>query len=294
MRHPLIRGAIAGAAGGAVLATVLVVAGEGPLQRAIDREAASATAAELVSRSGQRAGGVAAALLVGIALGVVLAFVARSRHRRAPAGDDGWLTTVRLAGLAFLVLNLVPLLKYPPNPPGVGQPDTIATRTGAFLTLVAWALVVAWAAGRGWRWLRARAVPVPLAAPAVLLGAVVFIGLAYAVLPAADSPDAVPAGDVWTFRMASLGGWAAFWAVAGTVLGWLQLPAGQLRRSRPGRAEPDDAGPRAVRPWNRDRAGAGPPDPPGAAGRAPEPTSTDGTPGPGWRGRSRSVRRACP
>lgn len=216
-----------------MLAAVLVVAGEGPLQRAIDREAASGPAAELVSRSGQRVGGVAAALLAGIALGVALAFVARGGGRSGPGGDAGWFTTVRLAGLAYVVLNLVPLLKYPPNPPGVGGPDTIATRTGAFLTLVGWSLVVAWASGRGWRWLRDRAVPVPLAAPAVVLGAVILVGVAYAVLPGADRPDAVPAGDVWSFRMASLGGWAAYWAVTGTVLGWLQLPAGQLRRPGP-------------------------------------------------------------
>ncbi|MGH9276553.1 MAG: CbtA family protein [Acidimicrobiales bacterium] len=243
MRRELTRGALAGAAGGAVLAVVLLAAGEGPLQRAIDREGAGG-GDELVSRAGQRVGGVVAALLVGIALGVALAFVAEVRAGRARPTDpdhgvaatQAWMSSVRLAGVAFLVVNLVPLLKYPPNPPGVGDADTIGTRTGAFLALVAWSLLVAWAAGRGWRWLRRQDLPIPLAAPAVTVAAAILVGLAYLVLPAADSPNAIPAADVWSFRIATLAGWAAYWAVAGTVLGWLRLPAGVLTRARFGGA----------------------------------------------------------
>lgn len=243
MRRALSRGAIAGLAGGAVLAVVLLAAGEGPLQRAIDREPAAA-GEELISRAGQRVGGVIAAVLVGIALGLMLAFVAEvlrrpagpedreGRGSGAMAGIEPWASSVRLAGLAFVVVNLVPMLKYPPNPPGVGDADTIGTRTGAFLALLAWSLVVAWAGWRAWGWLGRRRVPVPLAAPAVVAAGLVLVGLAYALLPPAASAGVVPAGDVWSFRVASLAGWAAYWAVAGTVLGWLRLPAGGLGRAR--------------------------------------------------------------
>lgn len=245
MRRELTRGAVAGAVGGAAMAVVLLVAGEGPLQRAIDREPATGglrgpnavDSEELVSRAGQRIGGVIAVVLVGVALGLVLAFVGEILRRRRASGDgdaEPWWASLRLAVLAFAVITLVPFLKYPPNPPGIGDSDTIGTRTGAFLALLAWSVLVAWAAGRAWRWFLRRDVPVPLAAPAVVAAAIALIALAYVVLPPAPNPDALPVRDVWDFRLASLAGWAAYWAVAGTVLSWLRLPVGALGRARLG------------------------------------------------------------
>jgi len=41
-----------------------------------------------------------------------------------------------LALAAFITIALVPMLKYPANPPAVGNPDTIGPRTGLYLSML--------------------------------------------------------------------------------------------------------------------------------------------------------------
>ena len=57
-----------------------------------------------------------------------------------------------LAG-AFTVM---PFFKYPPNPPGVGEPSTLAERQWKYLALIFLSLVVLAAAARLSGWLRER------------------------------------------------------------------------------------------------------------------------------------------
>ena len=219
MRVQLRYGALAGLAGGAAMSVVLLLAGEGPLQRAIDLEPAGGE--EAVSRAGQRVGGVVAALVVGVALGLVFAVVVAALRRQRP---------LAVAAAGFVALHLVPFLKYPPNPPGVGESGTVGRRTALYVLLLAWGLVSVWAGWRARRWLELRDVPPPVAQPAAVAIVVSLVLFALVVLPAGPDPDAVPASVVWNFRMASLGGWAAYWSVLATVFGWLILPG--LRRSR--------------------------------------------------------------
>jgi hypothetical protein len=219
---------------------VLLLAGEGTIGQAIalERRAHPGASDEMFSRGTQQAGGVVAALVWGLALGAVFAVAYVVVRRRAltagasavpwpgPAGPGAeWRASLGLAALAFLTVNLVPFLKYPSNPPGVGDPDTIGRRTALYLLMLAWSVV---ATGAGWqaaRVLARRAMPEHLRLPAVaaLYVAVVVLGLA--ALP--GSPDTVdaPATLVWRFRLASIGGLAAYWAVCGTTFGWLVTAA---------------------------------------------------------------------
>ena len=223
MRRLVRDGALAGLAGGLALALVLLVLGEDSIGRAVALEPGGGD--ETFSRGVQTVGGVLAALVWGTALGVVLAVVYAGARRRLDTRSD-WRAAAALAALAFVTVNLVPLLKYPPNPPGVGDADSVGRRTALYLLLLVWsglAAAAAWSAGRR---LGARAtLPEHLRVPAVvgLYVAVVAVGLA--ALP--GSPDAVaaPAALVWRFRLASLAGTAAFWAVCGVVFGWLRLAA---------------------------------------------------------------------
>ena len=54
--------------------------------------------------------------------------------------------SVLLAAGAFVAVYLVPFLKYPPNPPAVGQSDTIGDATGWYLVMVLVSVVLAIAA----------------------------------------------------------------------------------------------------------------------------------------------------
>jgi len=231
VRRHLRDGALAGLAGGVALALVLLLAGEETLGRAIDLERRANPGGggdEMFSRGAQQAGGVLAALIWGICLGVVFA-VAFFVLRRHLSTRSDWRAAVTVAAVGFVTLNLVPFLKYPGNPPGVGDSDSISRRTTLYLLMLAWSVVSSAAAWRTARWLDGRRWPDHLRLPAVagLYVALVVVGLA--ALP--GSPDVVdaPATLVWRFRLESLAGTAAFWAVAGSVFGWLRLAAaGQL------------------------------------------------------------------
>lgn len=215
----ILRGLIAGLVAGLVAGAVAFAIGEPQVERAIAFEERAAAAgpeeAPPVGRSGQRAGLLLATALYGIAVGglFALAYAAvrgRSGPRRGPA------LAVTLAAALFVAAVLVPFLKYPANPPAVGNPDTIGARTVLYLVMVAISLLSLLAATR-----LARLVPERpgWARPGAMVGSfVALVAAAFVVLPGfAEAPPDFPANLLWDFRIAALGTQAALWATLGTV-----------------------------------------------------------------------------
>ena len=157
-RRLLKQGVLAGMAGGAALALVLRLIGEGPIGRAVALEGAGGD--EMFGRGTQQLGGMVAAVLYGAALGAVFTVAYAAVRHRLRTTDD-WRAAVALAAAGFAGVFLLPFLKYPANPPAVGDPDTIGRRTALYLLAVAWSLVATWGGWRAWRALVARGVPVP-------------------------------------------------------------------------------------------------------------------------------------
>lgn len=219
----LRRGFLAGAAAGVSLALFVRLVGEPTLARAIALEAQRSRdfhEEELFSRGAQQIGGMVGAVVYGVCVGLIAAVVLASVGRRSPARIE-WRRSMAFAGVAFVAVVLVPSLKYPASPPGVGDPATVGRRTLLFVALLAWSLLASWATWRLWLrlqekgWLEHRRW-----AAAVLLyaGAVT---AALVLMPGSSDVVDVPASLVWRFRMASLGGAAVFWAVMGWVQGAL-------------------------------------------------------------------------
>lgn len=222
MKRHLRNGLLAGLAGGAALAAVLLTLGEGPIGEAVglERRAAGGQHDDMFSRGTQQIGGAIGGLIYGLALGAIFAVAYVALRRQLQTSQD-WKASLQLAGIAFLTVFAVPFLKYPPNPPAVGSPDTIGRRTALYLVMLAWSLVATWAT-----WLAARAIDRRSVAGHLRPGAVgatyvVLIGLGFALLPGSPDPVNAPATLVWDFRLASLAGAAAYWAVTGTMFGWL-------------------------------------------------------------------------
>lgn len=219
-RRLLKQGALAGVAGGAALALVLRMIGEGPIGRAIALEGAGGD--EMFSRGTQQVGGMVAAVLYGAALGCVFTVAyAAVRHRLRTADD--WRAAVSLAASGFVAVFLLPFLKYPANPPAVGDPDTIGKRTALYVLAVAWSLVATWGGWRAWRAFVEREVPVPTRAPATVAVWVALAAIGLVLLPSNPDPVNAPATLIWQFRLATLAGAATFWAVTGMVFGWLRV-----------------------------------------------------------------------
>ena len=134
----------------------------------------------------------------------------------------------------------MPNLKYPANPPAVGDPDTVGQRTATYLCLLAASLVIAFAAWELWERLTARGIDggerFALVAGAYLAA----VTLAWVLFPANPDPLEVPANLIWHFRIQSLGGNAILWVVIGTTFGILadratspeRAPAGDVLSHR--------------------------------------------------------------
>lgn len=130
-------------------------------------------------------------------------------------------TAAVLAAAGYVVVVLVPFLKYPANPPAVGQAGTIGDRTGLYFAFVAISLVVAGFAVAAGRTLTQRFG----AWGGFLLGAggyVVVMALCAWLLPVIDEvPEGFPGSTLWTFRTASIGTQLVLWTALGLVFGAL-------------------------------------------------------------------------
>ncbi len=218
---------VAGLVAGLTAAVFHLLVTEPVIDRAIAIEEQAAEAATdheepVVSRGGQKIGLVVGMLLYGLTWALLFAVVFQVAHPWLPASSTsgrGFL----MALLGYWAVGLLPFLKYPASPPGVGDPETIAYRQGlylGFLGLSVVAAVVAVALGhvlarrtgaRGDRgaWL-------PMLALLVASGAILYWSMP-------GNPDEVrmPLEVVTTFRALSLAGLTLFWAVLGLLFGKL-------------------------------------------------------------------------
>ncbi|WP_186782964.1 CbtA family protein [Streptomyces sp. CBG33] len=243
VRALLVRGMLAGLAAGVAALLVAYFLGESRVDAAIALEEHAAGGhhdhgggeEELVSRAMQATGGLATGVLVfGVAIGGIAAIafcVALGRIGRF--GPRATAAFVALGGL--IAVYVVPFLKYPANPPAVGDGDTIGKRTALFFLLVLLSVLLAVGAvllGR-------RLAPhlgnwnATVAAGAAFLLAVT---LAYVFLPSYNEvgPD-FPGQLLWQFRLATLAVQAVLWTVFGLVFGALaeRLLTPESARPRP-------------------------------------------------------------
>lgn len=224
MKGPLRTGALAGAAGGVASAIFLRLVGERSIDAAVAIEHAGVGVHdERFSRSTQHLGGMIGTTLVGVAFGVLLAVVF-TRLRPRLVGRTDWHRALWLGAVAWITLHLVPALKYPPNPPAVGDPDTVGARTSTFLLLMAFSVLAAVAAATFAAWTARRGADEQLRAVTGVLAFAALVTVALLVFPASPDPVRAPVQLVWRFRLQSLGGTAILWLTAAAVLGRLVAP----------------------------------------------------------------------
>jgi hypothetical protein len=145
------RGVLAGAIGGLLAFVFARIFAEPQIQKAVDyedgrdhaQEALNAAVgisphehADPFSRAVQGNVGIGVALIgFGAAMGALFAvayalYLGRSGRLRPRS------LAVLVAGGGFLGFGLVPFVKYPANPPAIGNEDTIRQRSGLFLLMV--------------------------------------------------------------------------------------------------------------------------------------------------------------
>ena len=239
----LVRGLIVGLFAGLLAGTFAYVMGEPHIDSAIAIEEAAGAAhthdangnavpasdeeEPLVSRDGQRFGLFLATSLYGVALGGIFAVGFALLRRRLRTPSDSY-AALGLAAAGFVGIVLVPFLKYPPNPPAVGDPETITKRTVTYLLTLVIGLLAVWAGVAASRWVAAFAsrrgeagVADSEGAPWIRLAVgggafLVTVVAAYLILPTINEvPGSFPATLLWQFRLASLGTQATLWLLLG-------------------------------------------------------------------------------
>jgi predicted cobalt transporter CbtA len=258
----LMRGMLVGVVAGLLAFCFARLAGEPQVDRAIAFEAQEAQAAqaahrahenahaddapepEIVSRATQAGAGLLTGVIAyGAAFGGLFALsFAYAWGRAGRMGARPLAAWLALA--AFVALVALPTLKYPANPPAVGDPDTIGARTalyflcmGISVAITLLSVNVRRALSRTWG--DANATLGALMAFALMAAAML------ALLPDIDEvPAAFPATLLWKFRMASIGMQAILWSVIGAAFGVVAQ-----RAALPGaaRARPAVRGDTAIR-----------------------------------------------
>lgn len=190
-----------------------------------------AASVEVFSRTTQLVGGFVGTLVAAVGLAVVLAAVFAALRHRLPGRTDG-SRFLGLTAIGFAVVALLPAVAIPANPPAVGDPDTIGTRTAIYGGVLVGGLVIAALVTGVVGALRRRGTEHVAVVAAGTAAGVALVVLLLLVVP--GSPDSipadVPAGVVWDFRLASLGQLAVLWAALGLAGGWLvdRLTAGPV------------------------------------------------------------------
>ncbi|MCZ4610739.1 CbtA family protein [Streptomyces sp. Lzd4kr] len=242
VRNLLVRGMLAGLGAGVLALIVAYVLGEPSVDKAIGFEEAHAAGheheVELVSRSLQSTAGLATGVLIyGVSFGGIAAlaycFALGRVGRFSPRA-----TALLLSGCALLAVYVVPFLKYPANPPAVGDPDTIGRRTTLYFLMMVLSVLLAVAATILGRRLAPRLGTWYATVVAVAAFALV-IGLAFAFLPVVNEvPADFPATVLWRFRLSALAMQVTLWAGFGLLFGEL---AERLLNPRPAAAAPASA-----------------------------------------------------
>ncbi|MEJ8653915.1 CbtA family protein [Streptomyces sp. MS1.AVA.3] len=224
IRTLLVRGMLAGLAAGVVALVVAFLLGEPRVDAAIAFEEAHSHGheheVEVVSRGMQSTAGLATGVLVyGVALGGIAALVFCFMLGRI--GRFGARTTAALLAGAALLVYLVPFLKYPANPPAVGDPDTIGQRTALYFLMMLLGILLA----VGATILGRRLAPKLGNWYATVAGGTAFVvavGIAYAFLPSYDNvPHGFPGTLLWQFRLTTIAIQLVLWTAFGLIFGHL-------------------------------------------------------------------------
>ena len=234
-RDFLIRGLFAGLFAGLVAFGVAYAIGEPSINAAIaieesagsghdhadeptasDRSDATEVPRSLQSTAGLLTGTMVAGVTLGGLVGVLSALALGRFGRLSVRG-----ISLSVAAIGFVSVSLLPFVAYPPNPPAVGDPETIGTRTALYFIMLAISIIAAVTATLVGRSLATRWGPW-YATLSVIAGYLLVTLTAVALLPSySEVPAEFPATVLYEFRAASLIIQLTLWATLGVALGEL-------------------------------------------------------------------------
>ena len=160
----------------------------------------------------QKSGQIVAGVILGMSMGSLFGIVFALSRNSLP-GKDVIQKTLVLSGVIWLTLYIIPFLKYPANPPTVGDGETVVLRAILYLSFIA-------LSGLGTIAFYRLSIKFQKKKKLVaLIGYAVFISTVFFIMP--ENPDEItaPMNLVNEFRMMSVLGVTSFWICMGLIFG---------------------------------------------------------------------------
>ncbi|MCV0400687.1 MAG: CbtA family protein [Nitrosopumilus sp.] len=163
-------------------------------------------------RMWQKSGQILAGVILGTSIGALFGIVFALSRNSLPGNHDVKKSLV-LAGVMWFTLYLIPFLKYPANPPTVGDTETVVLRAILYLSFIAISGFGALAFYKLSKKFKNNKKLVSL------IGYGVFITAVFFAMP--ENPDEInaPMTLVNEFRLMSVLGVSSFWISIGFLLG---------------------------------------------------------------------------
>jgi predicted cobalt transporter CbtA len=219
---------LSGAIAGTILGVINQALVEPYIDRAISIETQNAiNEGEVINpvelqnyRLWQKGGEIAAGSILGMSLAALFGIVyVYGRSSILSHSNSNTKKALILAGIMWLVLFLVPALKYPANPPAVGDPETIYYREGLYIAI----LTVSGFSTLGLAFLYTKAstsnknrkmmlITLPLVYVAIMIAT-------FLILPPNPDEISIPMDLVQEFRFASAFTMSIFWGLLGLIYG---------------------------------------------------------------------------
>ncbi len=226
---------LAGAIAGTILGVMNQVALEPYIERAIELEVQNTIQSGQVINSAeftayrfwQKGGEIVAGTILGLSIGSLFGIVFAYTRSSIP-GSNNKKKALIVAGIMWFVLFLMPALKYPANPPAVGDPETIYYRQSLYIAFLAIsgfsALGLAFLYHKMGS-LNTKKVIIPAAYAAIIAGA-------YLAMPANPDPINAPMDLVIGFRITSAITLSVFWGLLSVIFGmfWGKLNPDEAAR----------------------------------------------------------------
>ena len=159
----------------------------------------------------QKGGQVLAGAILGTSIAALVGIVFLFVRKSLPEGNNVKKTLI-LSGLMWFTIFVIPFLKYPANPPTVGDAETVVMRGILFLSFIAISGLGAVAFYQVYKKLQNKKF-------LAFVGYAVFIGVAFFLMP--ENPDEItaPMDLVEGFRGASFVAVSVYWLTLGLILG---------------------------------------------------------------------------
>lgn len=161
----------------------------------------------------QKSGQIVAGIILGISVGSLFGIVFALSRNSLP-GNNVIKKAVILSGIMWLTLYIIPFLKYPANPPTVGDGETVVLRAILYLSFIAISGLSGFAFYRLSKKFQNKKKLI------ALIGYAVFISTVFFAMP--ENPDEItaPMNLVNEFRLMSVLGVTSFWVSIGLILGF--------------------------------------------------------------------------